>query len=189
MGLTYNPKPDFIERMIEDAAGQFFESFSYLCQAAAATEVGEIIGISLHTLNCLDQAEWRIGRAIVLYESLMLSIAPLSVQPTAKQGLQGFDLKAFAGAIATEGTSLYARPVFEEFSKRVSAGDPVGVIDGYFGKLREAADKLKDFRAKIAEGNFDAKIGHVCLTAYAAAMTYGQYVALLNRIAKETAKA
>lgn len=185
MGLSYNPKPDFIERIIEDAAFRFFEAFACFTKAGAATEVGEKAGFPARIDHLLEDAQISLNRVAELYDSLFQSIENIPIEPAARHGLRNFDFQAMLRLMSTQGSVAISDKVFEEFSAAVQAGNPVNVLRAYARRVEKTGASLTEFRKNIASGKLDPIVGHVCLTNFIETTLYGQYVATLNRMSRE----
>ncbi|MFN6952429.1 MAG: hypothetical protein ACK4NE_07530 [Albidovulum sp.] len=185
MGLSYNPKPDFIERMIEASAHQFFVAFARFAEAGALTEIGEKSGFSPRVLLLLDEARVGLARAAELYDSLLVSIEYLEVQAETKSALQTFDLEGLRRHLLVQNSAAVVPSVFAEFEAAVRSGNPTTVIRVYARRIGRTQALLDTFKASIASGTLDAVAGHCCLTSFIETTTYGQYVATLNRLSRE----
>lgn len=185
MGLSYDPKPDFIERLIEDAAYRFFKAFSAFTKAGAITEVSEAVGFPKKAIELLEESQWNLGRALEIYDSLFTSIENLPVEQSAMRGLRGFDFKAMLQTMSTQGTVTVADRVFAEFQASVSSGIPVNVIRAYARRMEKTRRSLEGFKDNLTAGDLNPISGHVCLTNFIETTIYGQYVATLNRMARE----
>lgn len=185
MGITYESKPDFIERLIEVGSQHFFLSFGNLSFAAAEAEIGEHIGVHSSALGYSEKSLWHLKKMLELYTGLANSLSDTPVSERAKKILASYDFNKLGTDIANRATVIHDNGQWQKFVTSSKKVDPLGTIKDFIAEADAIVPHLETLVDELDDGVMNPVTLHVCLTAFIRAMTFGQYIAEFNRDTKE----
>jgi hypothetical protein len=185
MGITYENKPDFIERLIEVGSQQFFLSLANLSQAAAEAEIGEHIGVSQKAVANAADALWYLRKTLELYVGLANSLEGRPINEKARQILKAYDFANLKRQIGARSTILSEDSQWAKFVASAQKVDPLGTIKDFIAEVKAIEPKLVALVGELSGGEMNPRTIHECLAAFIQALVFGQYIAEFNRDTRE----
>ena len=135
-GLTCNPKPPFINRMIEVGSYHYFVSFGHFNIAAAEAENGENIGISTDAGAQAAKALWHLKKCLEIYDDLIISVEPMTIADSARQVLSTFKWDSFHKELISSGSTIDELNQWNQLVSAARSLDPVEAIRLFVNKVR-----------------------------------------------------
>lgn len=185
MGITYQNKPDFIERLIEVGSQHFFQGLGNLSFAAAEAEIGEHIGVHRSALEHAERSLWHVRKTLELYTGMINSLSNLEVSKNAKSILSDYDFTSLKNAIEERRTVNDDETQWHKFVESSRRVDPVGTMKDFVAEVEAIVAPLETLVQELTEGQMNPTTLHQCIAAFVSALNFGQYIAEFNRDTKE----
>lgn len=181
MGLTYNPKPAFIETLIEAGSAHYLNGAAELFAFAAEFEAAG--GEASPDNKNIGNAVWHLSRAVDHYRSLLSSLEGIEVAPQTLQMIR--DLVARPNIEAKLSSSLIGPT--QQIGQMLAAakgGDPKGPIRVFTERAQRTLDAAKQVQMDVENETCNVMTVQAALSSVIDCYLIGYYIAEFNLLSR-----
>jgi hypothetical protein len=182
MGLSYNPKPAFIEALIEAGSAHFLSGVSELFAFAAEFEAAG--GESPPANTNIDKSIWQFARAVDKFRSLLSSLEGIEVAPQTQQMLRELIGRPnFEPRLA--GPILGPTQQLSEIIAAARGGDPKGPIRIFTERMQRTLESTRQLQTEVENGTCSARTVQTVLSSAIDCYLIGSYIAEFNLLSRQ----